>query len=124
MSATLLRGRHPRSIPIATGSQAAQWRHVIRSARPPIDTLDELRAYLARESRLPGPRGNLELADAFAALIEARVAAGDASAWPLSLALAAVTQDEAPTNDPGEFVAFCGVRGIGASGASDPATDC
>ena len=80
----------------------------------------ELRAYLAGESHLPGPRGNLELAGAFAALVEARVGAGDESVWPLCLALAAMSPAEAPTNDPGEFVAFCGVRGIGAAGAADP----
>lgn len=60
-------------------------------------------AFLLRESGLPGPRGNLELAQAVAD-------AGDRS---LFLSYLSYTPDRAPVNDPGEFVAFCGVVGLG-----------
>ena len=59
--------------------------------------------FLLRESGLPGPRGNLELADAFA-----RVAGED-----LMVRYAALGPDVAPTNSPQEFLAFCGVLGFG-----------
>jgi hypothetical protein len=63
--------------------------------------------YLRAESRLPGPRGNLELAEAVS--LE-----GDAS-------LFARLRDEnapdaAPENTPECFLAFCGVLGLGADG--------
>jgi hypothetical protein len=59
--------------------------------------------YLRRESGLPGPRGNLELAAAVAR----------AGAAPLLLRYAAIDAETAPTNTTGEFLAFCGVLGLG-----------
>ena len=59
--------------------------------------------YLMRESGLPGPRGNLELADAFANLADER----------LIVRLASLGPDAAPVNTPQEFLAFCGVLGYG-----------
>lgn len=59
--------------------------------------------FLLRESRLPGPRANLELAYAVA--------------WEGSeaqfLRLAALGPEEAPQNTAEEFLAFCGVLGLG-----------
>ena len=63
----------------------------------------EWEAFLLAESRLPGPRGNLELAQAVA----------DDGDQDLFLRLAAYDVDRAPTNTPGEFLAFCGVVGLG-----------
>lgn len=60
-------------------------------------------AYLRRHSGLPGPRANLELAQAVAGIGEAG----------LFRRYAALGPDEAPQNTPGEFLAFCGVLGIG-----------
>ena len=59
--------------------------------------------YLLRESGLPGPRGNLELAQAVADV-------GDLKRFEHFLSF---TPDIAPTNDPHEFLAFCGVVGLG-----------
>ena len=59
--------------------------------------------YLRRESGLPGPRGNLELAHAVADV-------GDAALFERYRALDASV---APTNTSGEFLAFCGVLGLG-----------
>lgn len=56
--------------------------------------VDELRSYLGAHSGLPGPRGNLELADAFAAQASADV----------------ITAFSA---DPDEYLAFCGTQGLG-----------
>jgi len=82
-------------------------------------------SFLREHSNLPGPRGNLELAGQFADLVATR-AAGDrgAATWGVVTGLAAVGSDEAPTGDPGEFLAFCGTlaaAGFAAHPARGPA---
>jgi hypothetical protein len=71
--------------------------------RQQLATLSDWDAYLLQESGLPGPRANLELAHIVAE-------AGDQALFERYLGFDA---DEAPTNDPGEFLAFCGVLGYG-----------
>lgn len=71
-----------------------------------------LRSFLRDHSHLPGPRGNLELAQDFADLVAGRVGGPRApAAWELVESLASVGPEEAPTGDPGEFLAFCGTVG-------------
>jgi len=70
--------------------------------------------YLASRSNLPGPRGNLELADALADVLSSMPEETGPRWWRLSEQLCEFTPDLAPTNDPKEFVAFCGVRLLGA----------
>ncbi len=66
---------------------------------------DEWESHLLAHSNLPGPRGNLELAQAVADLgNEAQF-----RRW------AALGPDVAPENTPGCFLAFCGVVGLGAA---------
>ncbi len=79
-----------------------------------------LAAFLREHSNLPGPRGNLELAWQFADAVTARAGGpGAASGWRVASVLAAVGPEEAPTGDPGEFLAFCGT--LAAAGfAGDP----
>ena len=60
-------------------------------------------SYLLKESGLPGPRGNIELAQAVA----------DEGDLQLFLRYIGYTADEAPTNSPYEILAFCGVVGLG-----------
>jgi hypothetical protein len=60
-------------------------------------------AYLMAESGLPGPRGNLELAQA----------AADEGDELLFRRYVTLGPDVAPTNSPVEFLAFCGVVGLG-----------
>jgi hypothetical protein len=60
-------------------------------------------SFLLAESRLPGPRANLELARAAAD-------EGDAAQFLSWLTLDA---DAAPTNSPGEFLPLCGGLGLG-----------
>jgi len=72
-----------------------------------------LTAFLASRSNLPGPRANLELLGAYATAI-AEVSRGRADPfWKLCLRLRDSTD---------EFVAMCGVRGVGAVGRSNPST--
>ncbi len=60
-------------------------------------------AYLMAESGLPGPRGNLELAQAAAGLADEEQLAR----WR------GFSPEQAPVNSPQEFLAFCGVLGLG-----------
>jgi hypothetical protein len=60
-------------------------------------------AYLCAESGLPGPRGNLELAQAAADL-------GTPAQFASWLGW---TAERAPVNSPEEFLAFCGAVGLG-----------
>jgi hypothetical protein len=68
-----------------------------------LKTLTEWTPYLLKESGLPGPRGNLELAHAVAQV-------GNQQQFETFLD---IPFDHAPTNDPHEFVVFCGVLGLG-----------
>jgi hypothetical protein len=81
---------------VATVGKVDQYRATLR-------TLDSWDAFLTQESRLPGPRANLELAFAVA--------------WEGTeeqvLHLASLGPDRAPSNTPEEFLAFCGVLGLG-----------
>ena len=86
-------------------SKTADYRAILRA-------LDDWEPYLLRESGLPGPRGNLELAQAVAG-------EGDRA---LFVRYAAYTAAQAPVNSPTEFLAFCGVVGLGrllAEGEAD-----
>ena len=60
-------------------------------------------AFLLAHSGLPGPRGNIELAQAAAEL-------GDEGRF---LAWLTLDPDQAPVNSPAEFLHFCGVLGLG-----------
>lgn len=59
--------------------------------------------YLLANSNLPGPRGNLELMQAF-------IEVGDEKTF---LRYIKITPAQAPVNTPGEFLAFCGTVGLG-----------
>jgi HEAT repeat protein len=71
--------------------------------RARLRSLREWDAYLLKESGLPGPRGNLELAQVVA----------DEGRPELFRRYLDYTADRAPTNSPYEFLAFCGVVGLG-----------
>ncbi|MEW5956569.1 MAG: hypothetical protein AB1801_02515 [Chloroflexota bacterium] len=76
----------------------------------------EIEAYLTAHSNLPGPRGNLELADAFADRVEAGTGYAGDRLWQLCVRMSEVSAQEAPVNDPREFISFCGTVGLGALG--------
>ncbi|MDN7012590.1 hypothetical protein FGW20_05960 [Methanoculleus sp. FWC-SCC3] len=84
----------------------------------------DLLAYLVAESRLPGPRANLELAAAFAETVQEFAVADPHDLhllWDLCVELAFVSPEDAPTGDPHEVLGICGVRGIGVIGSVSPA---
>ncbi|MFN8466081.1 MAG: hypothetical protein U0X20_11040 [Caldilineaceae bacterium] len=79
----------------------------------PIDTyrthlqqLSDWDDYLRQESRLPGPRANLEL-------LEAVIQAGDGCRFAHLLALDNAFLGGAPPNTPDEFLTVCAVAGLG-----------
>ncbi len=71
--------------------------------RKRLRTLSSWNDFLIKESGLPGPRGNLEL-------VQAVADEGDRATFER---LAAFGPEQAPTNTPGEFLAVCGVVGLG-----------
>ena len=71
--------------------------------RNKLSALEDWDAFLLKESGLPGPRGNLELAQVVA----------DEGNQQLFERYLAYDADQAPTNSPYEFLAFCGVVGLG-----------
>jgi hypothetical protein len=75
----------------------------IDTYRETLQSLTDWTPYLLKESGLPGPRGNLELAHAVAQI-------GNQRQFESFLD---IPIEQAPTNDPHEFVVFCGVLGLG-----------
>jgi hypothetical protein len=81
---------------------------------------EALTGYLLANSNLPGPRGNLELAAAFADVVENLAGAAGARLWGLCLRLTEISAAEAPVNTAEEFLPFCGTVGLGALGTTSP----
>lgn len=79
--------------------------------------LEALSTYLLAHSNLPGSRGNLELAAAFAELAAELVPDAPEPVWRSCVQLMGLDVEEAPVNDPREFLAFCGTQAIGAIGS-------
>lgn len=78
-------------------SKADQYREI-------LPTLDEWEPYLLAHSGLPGPRGNLELLQVVADLGEQAM---------FERFLSEYGPETAPTNTPEEFLAACGIVGLG-----------
>ena len=68
-----------------------------------LRSLDDWDSYLQKESGLPGPRGNLELAQAFA----------DLGNEEKIQSYISIEQEKAPVNSARMFLTFCGVVGLG-----------
>jgi hypothetical protein len=81
---------------------------------------EELFAYITGNSNLPGARANLELADAFADLVEEHATEDPGKIWGLLNNMMSFLPEEAPVNNPKEFLPFCGVRGIAALSSACP----
>jgi hypothetical protein len=75
----------------------------LENYRLKLRQLPDWEEYLLKESGLPGPRGNLELAQAVA----------DEGHMEIFERFLNYTPDIAPVNTPEEFLAFCGVVGLG-----------
>jgi hypothetical protein len=81
---------------------------------------DALTGYLVGQSNLPGRRANLELARAFADSVASCAAQDAGQLWALCQQMASLSPEEAPANDPHEFIPFCGTTALGALGAAYP----
>ncbi len=81
-----------------------------------IDDPGSVESFLIERSGLPGPRANLELAEAFAD--RAAALAADPAWWERLVRWASLPALEAPTNDPREFLPFVAVQALGAAHAS------
>lgn len=68
-----------------------------------LKSLKDWDSFLMKKSGLPGPRGNLELAQAFAEVAQES----------LIQKYIAIKPDQAPENTPEVFLVFCGVVGLG-----------
>jgi hypothetical protein len=93
---------------------------VILKKLPHFERREELFEYITGNSDLPGPRANLELADAFADIVEEHATEDSGKIWGLLNVMMSVLPEEAPVNDPKEFLPFCGVRGIAAMSSTCP----
>lgn len=76
--------------------------------------------YFINNSNLPGRRANLELANAFVDISVEFNENLSKELWDLCLYLISFDDNKAPTNDPKEFLSFCGTWAIGTIGASYP----
>lgn len=85
-----------------------------------IDDTRLITDYFINNSHLPGRRANLELANAFADISTEFKEEISKKLWDLCLFFISFTSDKAPTNNPKEFLPFCGTWAIGAIGASSP----
>ena len=65
----------------------------------------ELKDYTLSHSNLPGPRGNLELAKTLGDAIAGQPSKYRDHLWTLCAELTAISAEQAPTNDPREFLA-------------------
>jgi hypothetical protein len=75
----------------------------VETYRQRLSQLNDWEPFLLKESGLPGPRGNIELAQAVAE-------EGNEALFEYFLSFDPL---KAPTNSPAEFLAFCGVLGQG-----------
>lgn len=73
---------------------------------------NEIEDYLSTSSNLPGPRGNLTLAFKFAECFETESVSKEL--LDLLNRWVNIPEEEAPTNDPREFLTFCGILSLGA----------
>lgn len=74
--------------------------------------------YLLANSNLPGRRANLELAKAFTTVIKENWNDNSEILWDFLTSLFKITPEDAPTNDPHEFLPFCATWAIGVIGAA------
>jgi hypothetical protein len=77
----------------------------------------KIQSFLIINSNLPGPRGNLELAELFASSVVEYSEKNIDKLWALCLKMTAISADEAPVNTASEFIPFCGTVGIGSIAA-------
>ena len=88
---------------------------VIHKIIPLLDfpaKFEEIENFLSSNSNLPGPRGNLTLAFKFADCFENKSISKDL--LDLLIRWVNILAEEAPTNNPREYLSFCGILALGA----------
>lgn len=70
--------------------------------------------YIFENSDLPGRRANLEMAYAFGEYISEITNELYSLIWSLLEKMTEISDKKAPTNDPKEFLSFCGTVGLGS----------
>jgi hypothetical protein len=76
------------------------------------DNQKRLLDYLIFQSNLPGRRANLELAEAFGDIVRLYCDEHSEKLWRLCKDMSQISEEEASTNEPEEFIPFCGIIGI------------
>jgi len=89
-----------------------EYRQALSAMLRSAGAADRLEAYLLEHSNLPGPRGNLELAQALAG--ELAAAPGPTWLWASLGAWSEISAAEAPTGDRREYLPFCATVAFGA----------
>lgn len=79
-----------------------------------------LEFYLREQSRLPGPRANLELVNALSHLLTVLVAEQPESVHKLICYLISDERQRIVSNTPAEFVILCGIVSLGQCAAAHP----
>jgi hypothetical protein len=85
---------------------------ILRAFLDRAASADEIERFLTERSNLPGPRGNLELAAAFADAVVASDA--DSRLWALLLDWTMIGPDGVSTDDPRVFLPFVALQTLGA----------
>jgi len=75
-------------------------------------TFGELEDMLISNSNLPGPRGNLELANAFADCLKAMQYIDD-GLWKILNDWVGISAENTPSDSPKEFIPFCAIQALG-----------
>ncbi|MFX0004865.1 MAG: hypothetical protein ACFE9J_15465 [Candidatus Hermodarchaeota archaeon] len=79
-----------------------------------IKDQEQIFEYIINHSNLPGRRANLEMAFAFGNVIIELPKRFDDFLWSLLNNLIRISDQDAPTNNPKEFLTFCGTIGLGS----------
>ncbi|MCU0289528.1 MAG: hypothetical protein MUF15_24430, partial [Acidobacteria bacterium] len=78
---------------------------------------DNIGSLLTSKSNLPGPRANLELRDVFAEVCGEKFNSDKQKVWKICLDFCGISAEEAPANNPHEFLPFCGAAALGNLGS-------
>jgi ribosomal protein L28 len=77
---------------------------LIEKMKPVLNDTEKLKKFIVENSNLPGPRGNLELAFAFAEIYDNK---------DILLEWVQITEEQADANNPESFPAFCAAVCLG-----------
>ncbi len=91
-------------------SKVSEYKNSI-SAFLSSEKYEELKEFLKDNSNLPGQRGNMEMAYAFADCFDSDIGS---RSWAFVSELSGIGSAQAPVNDPGEILPFCAALAAGS----------